>query len=163
MPRAPRAFDETVTRSHPHERFNNCAAQTHHRSPNSAGNAIVSGGIAKAMRQTAPRSLWRVKAPTLMFRTPSIFKLFPLALLGSCASSATPAQRDTLLANEVPTSVTESKSGDFQVDPATELFWSNRISVVLEYWEAESYCAALGHDWRLPTLGELQSNKKPSS
>jgi len=91
-----------------------------------------------------------------MFRTPSIFALLSLSLL-ACAGASTPAPRDTLLAEEIPASVTESKSGDFLVDPATKLYWSNNISVVMEYWETESYCAALGHDWRLPTLGELQS------
>ncbi len=92
-----------------------------------------------------------------MLRSPRIIKLFPLVLLAGCGGASTPAPQDTLLANEVPAAVTNSKSGDFQVDPATNLYWSNHVSVVLAYWEAEPYCKALGHDWRLPTIGELQS------
>ena len=91
-----------------------------------------------------------------MLRTPSIFTLLPLSLL-ACGGSPKPSAVDTLLAEEVPTAVTESKSGNFQIDPGTNLYWSNNISVVMEYWETDAYCAALGHEWRLPTLGELRS------
>jgi len=72
------------------------------------------------------------------------------------AGSATEAP-DALTADDVPTQVSKSSTGDFFVDPATELGWSTRVSVGLDYSEAHSYCWSLGKGWRLPTVGELET------
>lgn len=92
-----------------------------------------------------------------MLRTDSVIKILPLPLLLGCTGAQAPVRQDKLLAEEVPAEVTVSKSGDFLVDPATKLAWSTRISVELDYSETSSYCGSLGTDWRLPTLGELET------
>ena len=71
-------------------------------------------------------------------------------MAGSTAESP-----DLLLSSQVPTQITKSSTGDFFVDAKTDLSWSTRVSVELDYLEAPSYCASLGAGWRLPTLGEL--------
>jgi antitoxin component YwqK of YwqJK toxin-antitoxin module len=53
--------------------------------------------------------------------------------------------------------VLQSQSGDFFVDPATEIGWSTRPSVLMTYDEAQSYCPHIGSGWRMPTVGELQT------
>lgn len=83
--------------------------------------------------------------------------LLSLPLLANCSGASSSGPRSSLLANEVPVEVTESKSGDFSVDAATKLAWSSRISVELQFSEAPAYCAGLGNGWRLPTIGELQT------
>ena len=72
-----------------------------------------------------------------------------------CGAAPKAAAPDRLLASEVPTKITKSNTGDFFVDAKTDLSWSTRVSVGLDYLEAPSYCVSLGAGWRLPTLGEL--------
>ncbi|MBL4632511.1 MAG: hypothetical protein JKY56_01490, partial [Kofleriaceae bacterium] len=83
--------------------------------------------------------------------------LLTLPLLANCSGASSSGPRNSLLADEVPVEVTESKSGDFSVDAATKLAWSSRISVELQFSEATAYCNGLGNGWRLPTIGELQT------
>lgn len=79
------------------------------------------------------------------------------ALSAGCLAGSAKETDDLLLSKQVPTHVTQSTTGDFFVDSKTELGWSTRVSVSLDYSEAHFYCASLGSGWRLPTLGELQT------
>lgn len=83
--------------------------------------------------------------------------LLLLALVGGCLAGSASERGDSLLANEAPAQVTKSLTGDFFIDPLTELGWSTRVSVLLTYSEAHSYCGSLGTGWRLPTVGELKT------
>jgi antitoxin component YwqK of YwqJK toxin-antitoxin module len=86
---------------------------------------------------------------------------FPLLLLSTfsaaCMAGSTTEAPDSLLADEVPSQVSKSSTGDFFVDSKTEIGWSTRVSVELDYSEAHFYCASLGYGWRLPTIGELET------
>jgi antitoxin component YwqK of YwqJK toxin-antitoxin module len=86
------------------------------------------------------------------------FTFFLLSgLSAGCLAGSAAESEDLLLANEVPTHVSKSSTGDFFVDAKTDLGWSTRVSVALDYSEAPMYCASLGFGWRLPTLGEVQT------
>jgi antitoxin component YwqK of YwqJK toxin-antitoxin module len=83
--------------------------------------------------------------------------LFFTLFLPACAPSTKARSTQSLLTAEAPAQVTVSQTGDFLVDPDTGLGWSTRVSVLVTYSEAQAYCQSLGEDWRLPTLGELES------
>lgn len=112
------------------------------------------------MRRSHRRRLLELKAASFMLTTPHKVAFIPVLLLASCAT-ATSKPANTLLAEELPAEVTSSRTGDFNVDSATELAWSTRVSVPLTYPETRPYCESLGKGWRLPTVGELQTIMSP--
>jgi antitoxin component YwqK of YwqJK toxin-antitoxin module len=75
-----------------------------------------------------------------------------LSLLGACLAGAS--------YEEAIAAATGAQSGDVAysfVDQKTGLRWSTKVSPRLPYSKAERYCSHLGSDWRLPTVGELET------